>query len=315
MMKNKMKFVLIGMVIALAILCCCGCSSKEESYRNIQVLELAGSAKVERADIGEMDAYEGMRLQSGDKISVAEESWLQLRMDEDKYALIEPGSVLTLEATGSSTDSRTVIHLESGAISSRIENELADGSSYEVNTPDSTMAVRGTVFRVELHFDEQGVSYVEVAVYSGKVESRLIHPDGSIDDKDAAVMITDGTRVLISGDDKLTQYVTKGAELELEELALKVLNFLQEAIQADQDLAVSEEEIEELIQILEKSTGETTVYHVVTFVYQDQVFATQTIEHNHAVTSPVLQPSASGSWNFDFTIPITQDTVIDWNAG
>ena len=107
--------------------------------------------------MGTMEAYEGMRLESGDRITVGADSWLKIKMDEDKYALVEPGTILRLEASGSSTDSKTVLHLEAGAVSSRLESKLSDGASYEVNTPNSTMAVRGTVFRVEVTIDENGV--------------------------------------------------------------------------------------------------------------------------------------------------------------
>lgn len=367
------KNTLMALCLVLALLVgLCGCSGeKEEAYRIIQVLEVSGSVSVERASMGAMDAYEGMRLESGDKITVGAESWLKIKMDEDKYALVEPASVLRLEASGSSADSKTVLHLEAGAVSNRLEEKLSEASSYEVNTPNSTMAVRGTVFRVEVAIDKDGVSISNVSVYDGSVASRLVYPDGTMDEEKEAVLLVDGTAAQMLGNDVLSRYVTTDAELELDDLRLKTLEFLQEAQEAGQDLEISPEELKELITALKQkpaeeettaSTEETIepteeiaepttaaqttpspttppatnppetdppattppttdppvtdpVTYDVTFQYNGATFATQTVQRNAAAEVPKLQPAASGSWNFDFTTPITQDTVIVWSAG
>lgn len=357
------KNTLMALCLVLALLVgLCGCSGeKEEAYRMIQVLEVSGTVSVERATMGAMDAYEGMRLESGDKITVGSESWLKIKMDEDKYALVEPASVLRLEASGSSADSKTVLHLEVGAVSSRLEEKLSEASSYEVNTPNSTMAVRGTVFRVEVAIDEDGVSISNVSVYDGSVATCLVYPDGTMDEEQETVLLVDGTAAQMWGNDVLSRYVTTDAELELDDLRLKTLEFLQEAQEAGQDLEISPEELEALIAVLEQESGEeptapaeetvasteettepteettapTTVpttpkpttppatdppatepsHYTVTFRYNGATFATQTVQRNKTAEVPKLQPSASGSWNFDFTTPITQDTAIVWSAG
>ena len=388
MKKNTLMALCLVLVLLLSL---CGCAGeKEEAYRMIQVLEVSGSVSVERKSMGTMDAYEGMRLESGDKITVSEESWLKMKMDEDKYALVEPGSVVRLEASGSSADSKTVLHLESGAISNRLEGKLSDGSSYEVNTPNSTMAVRGTVFRVEVTISEDGVSISNVSVYGGSVASRLVQPDGTTDSEAAAILIVSGTGVQIRANDVQSRYVTTDSKLNLNELKQKTLEFLQEAQIAGQNLEISSGELEELITALEQGTGEeettapteeatepteettasTTppatdppatdppatdppatdppateppateppatdppatdppatnppatdppatepVTYTVTFQNGGETFATQTVTSGETATAPKLQPTASGSWNFDFATPITQDTVIEWIA-
>lgn len=378
------KNTLMALCLALALLLVlCGCSGeKEEAYRMIQVLEVSGTVSVERQTMGSMDAYEGMRLESGDKITVGTDSWLKIKMDEDKYALVEPNSVLQLEASGSSADSKTVLHLEAGAVSNRLEKELSPDSSYEVNTPNSTMAVRGTVFRVEIRWSEDGISVSDISVYDGEVASRLIYPDGTVDGEGRAVLIATGTEAQVWGNDILSRYVTTDKKLEIDDLRLKTLEFLQEAQEAGQELHVSPEELEELITALEMEpepsekatepegetkaptevttepteettapTEETTVpttvpvrprpttppedeeedppattqapeteapapiEYTVTFKYGETVFATQTVQANGTAQKPTLQPTASGTWSFDFAAPITQDTVVAWNAG
>lgn len=380
MKQNQMLALLLVLVLIL-----CGCSGeKEEAYRMIQVLEVTGTVSVERQTMGTMDAYEGMRLESGDKITVGPESWLKIKMDEDKYALVEPVSVLRLEASGNSADSKTVLHLESGAVSNRLEKELSADSSYEVTTPNSTMAVRGTVFRVEISWSEDGVSVSDISVYDGEVASRLIYPDGTVDGEGRAVLIAAGTEAQVWGNDILSRYVTTDEKLELDDLRLKTLEFLQEAREAGQELDVSPEALEELIATLEQApasteessepTEETTVSaeettvpteettvpttaprpaapppayddeeeeyeeepetqtpttqapteapaetteppaYTVTFRYNNEVFATQTVTSGGFAAEPKLRPALSGSWNFAFTTtPITANTTIDWN--
>ena len=375
MKKNTLMALCLALVLLIGL---CGCSEeKEEAYRILQVLEVSGSVSVERTSMGTMDAYAGMRLESGDKITVGADSWMKIKMDEDKYALVEPNSAVRLEASGSSTDSKTVLHLEAGAISNRLEKELSAGSSYEVNTPNSTMAVRGTVFRVAITWSEDGISVSDISVYDGKVASRLIYPDGTADGEGRAVLIVDGTEAQIWSNDILSRYVTTDNKLELDGLRLKTLEFLQEAVESGENLNISHEELEELIDVLaqepvsdekptepvvettapteetteptEETTAPTTVpttprpttpratepdepeqtdppetttapettappEYTVTFQYNGAAFAAQTIQSGGTATVPKLQPTASGSWNFDFTTPITQDTVIEWIA-
>lgn len=383
MKKNTMTALCLVLALLISL---CGCSGeKEEAYRMIQVLEASGNVSVERASMGAMDAYAGMRLESGDKITVGGDSWLKIKMDDDKYALVEPNSTLRLEASGSSADSKTVLHLEAGAVSNRLEKELSENSSYEVNTPNSTMAVRGTVFRVELSWNQDGVSVSNISVYNGQVSSRLVYPDGSVDGEGRAVLIAAGTQVRVWGNDVVSRYETTDGKLTLDELRLNTLKFLQEAVESGDDLNLSQKELKELIDALkqepesseettkpekettaptqepsvpttapttpttpkpttppattkateppepdppattqapetEATTGPTTApttpsAYTVTFQYHGATFATQTVQPNAVAAAPKLQPTAAGSWNFDFTTPITQDTVIVWSAG
>jgi len=288
MKKNIFLALLLVLVLTL-----CGCSGgKKEAYRIIQVLEVSGSVSVERESLGTMDAYEGMRLESGDRITVGGASWLKMKMDEDKYALVEPDSVLRLEASGRSADSKTVLHLEAGAVSNRLEKELSADSSYEVNTPNSTMAVRGTVFRVEVTIDEDGISIANVSVYGGSVASRLIHPDGSVDGEQAAVLIEDGTAVQIWGNDILSRYVTTDSKLELDGLRLKTLEFLQEAREAGQELNISPEELEELITVLKQETGEAPKEETTAPAEETTAPTGETTEPTEETTVPTTAPAA-----------------------
>lgn len=165
---KKYSKVVIGVLILAALSIGCG-STKEESYRMIKVMSVDGTVTVERESVGTLDAYADMKLENGDKLSVEANSSLVLNLDDDKYAMLESGTRLTLEASGTKETSRTTIHLQDGAVVNYLTQKLNEDSSYEVTVPNSTMAVRGTVFRVEVTYDENGDSYTKVQVFHGVV--------------------------------------------------------------------------------------------------------------------------------------------------
>ena len=254
MISLKKKLLMAIVLIILGMLFLVACGKKEEDYRQIQVYKIDGTATVARQG-SNMDAYENMQLQSGDIIETIKDSYLQLKLDEDKYILVEPESKISLQATGNSIDSKTSIYLEKGAIVNQLDNPLSEDSSYEVTTPNSTMAVRGTTFRVEITIDEKGESHAKVAVYGGKVECNLVFPDGTIAEP---VMVEKGTEVLIWGDDVETEYVGTG-NITYEEMKTVVLDFLDEIIDRGEELSISKEEIVEIkkaIESLEKEIEE-----------------------------------------------------------
>lgn len=383
-MKTWKKYGIVMMALLFLAVIASGCGKKkEEAYRNIKVMSINGSATVERASVGTLDAYADMKLENGDRLSVDGSSSLTLSMDDDKYAMLEPGSSLTLEADGTKENSRTVIHLEAGAVMNYLSEKLSEGSSYEVTVPNSTMAVRGTVFRVAIVYDEDGDSYTTVQVFDGIVGSRLIFPDGRIDEEE--VQITPGREVQIHGDTEISEYVgDKGHDIDYTTLNREALEFLLFCIDDGSDLCLTREEVEELLRRLDQpeeepeeqekaeepekevkkpvvietpepvvpaveetpsssggssetskglpgnddnqkshhsskkkpsSSDEETKTYTVTFqTASGDVFCTQTVEDGKTASKPKLQPSASGSWNYDFTKAVTENIIIKWSA-
>lgn len=382
-MKTWVKYgaAIMGLLIVSALIISFG-MKKEESYRDIKVMSIKGTATVERASVGSLDAYEDMKLESGDRLSVDSNSSLILSMDDNKYAMLEPGSSLTLEADGTRENSRTVIHLEAGAVMNYLSEKLSEKSSYEVTVPNSTMAVRGTVFRVAIVYDEDGDSYTTVQVFDGIVGCRLVFPDGTISEEE--VQLAPGKEVLIHGDTEISEYVgDKGHDIDYTTLNREALEFLLFCIDDGSDLCLTREEVEELLRRLDQteepeesaevkkpaktekepavietpepvvpaveetpsssggssetakespenddnqkshhsskkkpsSPAEETKTYTVTFqTASGDVFCTQTVEDGKTVSKPKLQPSASGSWNYDFTKAVTENIIIKWSA-
>lgn len=125
-------------------------NSRDEAYRVVKVFETQGQHNVvEREDTGVLKAYGGMNLQNGDIASTGEESNMRISLDGDKYILMEHDTELELVTENSSEDSKTLVELKKGEILNEITEPLSNNSTYEVNTPKATMAVRGTSFDVK----------------------------------------------------------------------------------------------------------------------------------------------------------------------
>lgn len=72
--------------------------TRQDSYRVLKVFELMGTASVTRESTGDLDAYVGMNLESGDVVSVDDNSNMRISLDSDKYVLLDAGTVLELVA-------------------------------------------------------------------------------------------------------------------------------------------------------------------------------------------------------------------------
>ena len=179
--------------------------TKEESFRTVAVEELNGTTIV-TTEGKEADAYEGMHLYSGDDVKVQQESDMTLVMDMDKYVYAEPGTHFWLECAGSADKSETVIHLEEGSVLNRIKDNLNAGEVYQVDTPNSTMAVRGTVFRVTVYRGEGGLIYTDLEVFEGSVQVDLKTEDGEYNG--VSETFGPGERALIRGNSDFSEFVT-----------------------------------------------------------------------------------------------------------
>ncbi len=195
----KVKIIIVACTVAAAaaVTGAVIVLNSEEAYRVIKVFELEGSAAVER-EAGKLDAYVGMNLESGDVLSVDDNSLVRISLDGDKYILLDSGTVMELYAEGSASDSRTTINLKEGTILNEITNALSANSSYEVNTPKATMAVRGTSFSVTVEKQPSDGYLTDIDTIHGTVAVRLFDEYGN--PKGSDVFVTAGYRATISTD-------------------------------------------------------------------------------------------------------------------
>ena len=299
-MKNKKLIILIVsilLVICIAVVAVVMITKKDDSYRIIKVYEFDGDGFVSRESLGDIEPYNNMVLESGDNIKL-NTGLMTLKLDDDKYVYVEEHTEFSLEATGTSADSKTTINLKSGAITNEIQNKLSGESSYEINTPNSTMAVRGTTYYVQVFEDENGTNYTRVSVFEGKVTTKLVYADGTVEEKEVGVDA--GKEVIIYEDATTTDYLGDVSDIDYSTLPDDVLLKVGEVLNMDENM--SDEEIVRTFK------GPFTV----TFTYNGSVFGTQTVKKGECAQIPSLMPAPSGSWNYDFSKPIVEDTEIKW---
>lgn len=142
-----------------------------KDYRTIKIDELNGLTIISNESNSSQEAYEGMNLKSGDIVTVQEDAHMILLLDMDKYIFADAGTKFTVEASGNSENSntKTRIVLEEGSVLCRIDSKLDDDESFEVETPNSVMSVRGTIFKMTAYKDKDGENYTTLDVLEGSV--------------------------------------------------------------------------------------------------------------------------------------------------
>lgn len=364
----KIRAVLIGLaaVAAVILFAVVFLFQKTDSYRSILIYQLKGTAEIEREGDRTIRAAENIYLESGDRTTVGEESSMRLKLDSDKYVMVEGNSIFSIKAAGSETDSETTIELEQGAITNEIQNKLNENSTYEIDSPNSIMAVRGTIFRVEGYVDETGKICTKVSTFGGKVAFQPKSPDGTLGEE---IMIEAGKEVIVGSDSEGVVYLKELSDIDYSDLSLQTLSYLQELaengtsfpgisqddlqalIQKQEDSETYDEEddyiedapldedmddsdtdnsgvgegaeeqtpqtpqsrnIRNLSPTLQTPQAQTPQEYTVTFLYQGQLFATQTVKSGQKAQEPELSPAGLGKWDFDFSQTISDDTVITW---
>ena len=180
--------------------------SAAETARTVVVQETNGTTVVLDAKKASTNAYKGMHLVAGNDVTVQKISDLTMLFDMDKYMYAEESTHFWLsKASGSQEKSKTVIYLDEGATLNRIVNPLENGAVYQVDTPNSTMAVRGTVFRVEVREGKDGKIYTYLAVLNGAVKVELKTTEGKYNG--VSETIPAGTAAAIRADETFSEFI------------------------------------------------------------------------------------------------------------
>lgn len=249
-MKSKKKFKVIGGIAATVVVLCIVIvavfkfKGGTEDYRNISVFELEASATVTR-DGTALDAYPGMKLMNGDNIKVGNEGYICLLLDDDKYVTLETGTEIQLNATGNSQNSKTTIELVQGAVLNELDSKLNADSSYELSTPVSVMAVRGTVFRAAMTKNGEASS-LDLIVLDGKVATSAVLPDGSISSEENLVDAGQGAH--FEKADTQSDPVYSPMDISYEDLPAQTIAMILKIYESGRisDLSIQEDELRKL---------------------------------------------------------------------
>lgn len=274
--------------------------NKNDSYRLLKLFEFQGTGSVVRESKGEITPYTNMVLESGDTVSL-DTGTMTIQADDDKFISLDEHTTIKLVATGTKTNSKTTIELLQGGITSDIRNKLSADSSYEINTPNSSMSVRGTVFYTFI-YETNGIKYTRVCCFEGEVVTNLVYKDGTSDL--TPVSVPKGKEVIIYEDGTTTDYLyAEPQDIDYYTIPEETLVELQDLIDTTgKDLSITSPEITKILQ------GPYTV----TFMYNGIEFGTQEVSKGGTATIPTLSPAPTGGWDYDFNKPIERDITIDW---
>lgn len=152
-LKNKKTIMICAaiLVAVLLLILIIWKATGKDTYRMIKVKDFAGSVEVarqEEAGEASLNAFEGMRLLSQDVVTVKSDSFLELLADDDKHIGAEADTGFSIYADGSKAEGKLRIELLYGKALFTIDNKLSPDSSFEVETSNAALSVRGTKFSV-----------------------------------------------------------------------------------------------------------------------------------------------------------------------
>ena len=286
-------------VIAVAIVLV-AVFSKGNSYRLLKLFEFEGTGTVTRESKGDITPYPNMVLESGDTISL-DTGLMTIQADDDKFITLDEHTTIKLVATGTSAHSKTQIELIEGGITSDIRNKLSADSTYEINTPNSAMSVRGTVFYTFV-YEENGIKYTRICCFQGSVSTKLVYKDGTSSIEE--VIGPMGKEVIIYEDGTTTDdLVAEPQDINYSTIPEEELLEMKDKIDNEnQELSITSPEI---TRILEGP-------YYVTFTYNNQVFGTQTVNKGELGQIPSLSPAPAGGWKYNYNDPVNKDITIEW---
>lgn len=202
--KGMLVLAISIIAITIVIATVCIILRKPESYRTISVENVNGTCMIQN-DSGGKNAYKGMHLYSGDDVSVADNSDLTMLLDMDKYVYADENTHFWLSADTNKQAGRTCIYLDEGSELNWLKTKLEENERYEIDTPNSTMAVRGTIFRVSVSYDGDGLTWTSVDVFKGKVQVDLKTSDGEYNG--VSELFEAGEGALIKGNSDFSEFV------------------------------------------------------------------------------------------------------------
>lgn len=165
---------LLPAICLTLLLCGCAEKAKPESIdtgifsREIQVESTGDRLEIVHADKSTQAAEPGALLKSDDGLRVGSDAELTLNADGNKQIYMQESSEIRLEASGTPENGKTRIHLEDGGILIRLEEPLAQGELFQIQTDGALVSIGQGVVRVSKVKD-----HTLIEVFQGAAEATL----------------------------------------------------------------------------------------------------------------------------------------------
>lgn len=194
-MKKSKKILIPVSIVVVLIAIVLVVVMMNRGHRVIKVESVEGEVELDRGSAVK-EVFEDMNLRSEDIVTTGEDGLLELRADEDKYIVAIENTCFEIVSKGNAKEGRLKIKLKYGTSLIEIENKLPEGASFEVETPNAALSVRGTTFEVT-YIPETNTTILKVT--DGLVEAETDTESQMVPAGSTAV-ITDEHIVLASED-------------------------------------------------------------------------------------------------------------------
>ena len=172
-MKKLALFITLSLsfIFMFLLLSCGGNKSSNDklldSARSIKIVQIEGTATVSD-DKEELTCFKGMNLYDGDSLYIGPNSVLVIRFDDDKYVYLGEDTKINIKSEGNDKY-KTNVFVERGIVLAEIQNKLGEDEEFFLSSNNSVMAVRGTVFGLEVK--EVNNELIEIySVFKGVTE-------------------------------------------------------------------------------------------------------------------------------------------------
>ncbi len=173
-------------LISMILILCLAFSNVYVAYgatTTAKVTAVSGNVKVKRAgSTKEFDAFVNMSVGVGDKITTGTDGSVTITVDEVNQMKASKSTSFTfknLSKVGKEPSSAYTIHY--GSVSNTVNKKGFAKDSYKVNTSNTVMGVRGTVFEVAKKISENGDQAISLVTIDGvvSVSSLATNIDGT----------------------------------------------------------------------------------------------------------------------------------------
>ncbi len=163
-------------------------------HRVIKVDKVSGEVSLEREET-KQEIYEGINLKSKDAVITGQDGQVELLVDSDKHIWAQENTKFKVVSTGDENKGKLKIELQYGTSLVEIEEKLPEGAFFEVETPNTTIGVRGTSFETSYYKEE---NKTVVVVTSGVVEVISDTESAMVEAGQSAVVVEDNIEVVAS---------------------------------------------------------------------------------------------------------------------
>ncbi len=202
-MKKKILIPLIaGVLVVIGVVLFLIFKLKSTSYFNIKIMDTSGTVNVDR-DGSSMDAYEGLKIRDKDYLRVGHDGFTRIDCDRSTYSHFEHDTEASFIAD---SEKKLTINLIKGEMVVELQKKFSNDENLSVKTPNTTMAIRGTVVAVKVIPEEDGGVRTINYCLEGKAEIEIA--DGSTE----TIKAGEGRLVVTDADDNVTENKAVGAE-------------------------------------------------------------------------------------------------------